>query len=131
MITSDISNHQHSCRHDPSGHWSYTARFFLDNLILSNFNTTVIYRVINIKDLDSVTPFLCIRLHAVSSWAGLCGAVAVSTHTGAAPGHMTTDTTTNKLRCWGNAGGSAPTAAVLIAWGQETSRLTVATVMIR
>ena len=117
MIAGGIFNHQHSCMHDPSGHWSYTARLLLDNLILSNFNTTVIYRIINVKDLDSLTLFLCIWLHAVPSWAGLSGAIAISAHTGAAPGYMTTDTATNKFGCRGNAGGSAPAAAVLIVWG--------------
>ena len=57
-ILHDISNHPNSCRHYPSGHWSSIARFFLNCLILSNFYTTVVYRVINIDDLDSLALFL-------------------------------------------------------------------------
>lgn len=43
----------YSCRHYPGGHWS-RAHFFLDHLVLANFHTAVVYRVIDIDDFDSL-----------------------------------------------------------------------------
>ena len=84
-------------------------------------------RVVSIEDLDAVTFFLQIWLHAVPCRAELRGAAAVFAHARVAPVLVSTD----EIGCWRRAGYSTLTAALLMFGGQESSGFAVAAIMIR
>ena len=84
-------------------------------------------RVIGIEDLDSVTLFLQIRLHAIPRRAELRGAVAVLAHARVAPVLGSAD----EIGCWRRARDSTLTAALFMFGGQETSGIAVAAIVVR
>ena len=84
-------------------------------------------RVISIEDLDSVTFFLQVWLHAVPCRAELRGAVAVLAHTRVAPVLSSAD----EIGRWGRARYSTSTTALLMFGGQKTSGFAVAAIVVR
>ena len=114
-----------SCRHHCSSR--HAARSLLDALIRSDVGAAVMRRVVGIEDLDAVTFFLQVWLHAVPCRAELRGAAAVFAHARVAPVLISAD----EIGRWRCARYSTLAAGLLVFGGQETGGFAVAAVVIR